>query len=1580
MTRDLTSIITDGFTRFSDSEFEERYFKITTEVRQSETVIVDFRWKEWFDLWALIQLLFIFSENEVKKKRRIIRLLSPKAVVQTEDNDSAEEYAIARLRFLSDMEFLDRAVELGVELWLQYTPDRKSLRPASPNEIRQIVAEIIDPEKAAESSRPIIPITRLRVLDLKERRDRLYQRTDEIFGEFLTESIVQQAGLGDCLLSELVMNVKHHGGGEGYVALRAGKGLRGVKRKSLQDYERRKNARLNHPLSDWRTYFQRYPDDGYFELLVADRGQGIAASISEDPRIPLVLSAGPDSLEKYHALLQHALLPDTSRLSPQERQRMDLTAFTGLAAVGFVLTAHEGALLIRERKSRHVFGAATTSEGAASEQITTRKKESRKLNTIQGVSVTAIVPMQGGHHHELPGFPTSLEKNNSVRIDPSALQGIAVYRVNSPTATYLNQRFGMSWGDIATGIKALSATIDVILVDVLASSIDKNELWSGLTKVRRACKARGMALVLAGLEQRLAHRLEEYASLDRKRISSLREWILFGFGDDRRMYCFGEFGTDQKQKHSLAQRLIDCFQEGQLLAGGSESLLNEASYLKHKVSPLDAEEEAEEIDSLNLRASLSQLWDKLHDFYSRSLEEEIKQSRAWLPDKTVLLTGGDKVADYLCIHSMTQLRDLYPDISRLLISTVSTLDFDFILSVGVASQAVAKDIWKASLQRKLHTGDTEGQINFYAYHDYFGFDHGEMAKPIIGQGAKVLLLVDGVRKGDHCREVIEHIKDCEASVIAICALFNLSDQDPTREIHEIPLHCVLRIPVRQADHAAAPDFFENPYTYNLSPAEAPGEEEWQVFLTKRQAYRYIEGYGLILCGHKAFFDQHFLRTISLPYLFNSSTALNAELIHNILTLIENEQIDCILYPEQSSIAILVSNILSKPGVSDRVNAVMCRRAVWPDRSSGYGLDRVGKETLRTSHNVLILEDEVYTGSSIKNLADLCLAYCSGLFKKMLILAVIDSMMKAERTSLSRLLKHNPVGHSSETGTGGLDVRFFAFMQFSLCRYWKQRSCPLCQQRRQFELLEARMIGFIERSYASRRVSELTPQPIDQNYRARNSLHLLEEATDYKRLTLPEPIFISTLEGLEVLCEETYVEGDLHWLVDRIRPNHLQHFAPDVLLAAIELLSRDMALLLRVRLRYQMLEHVRYLLIGSHLQGEYLARLLEILCDWPLHCLNHVWEDLWEAVFSNAGGVDAFMESYPGAEILLSAVESRPERPLRKKLLTLFDEYLSRLFAEILPNDVASRKRAQMAMCLRRSAYRERPAHKNLGVLIADITFVASYFEIDDTSESHFILRRGLLNLEKCKAGDEAKTYVHAVQLASHLLHLTELLPLYDPAAKTRINGHGDYSRLKEAIEAIQKAYPRHGQIVESHKIQTYASEIEEILYSNHTQNSFQTSLIDYLEDYRRPLEEVLSTIQLWATRHNAKLDFLPKELALEGLYIVLNSAAVHSVFEELTINFERTRSRWEQRQAPLTSLLDDLPPFTVEVAIDQNMDTIVVAFTNPCTEKEYIEMKNSKKVGMGQMKTFLDSLGHSYELHFIPDKVTQTFSLRRIHK
>src|SRR6266480_411694 len=214
--------------RISDTEFERHYRTVPSACLSADIVHLDLRSSPWYDPWALIQFLLILGSKPVCTKPRRIILLSPEALGLGCD-ETKKENVIARLRFLSDMEFLDRAVELGVTLGLQTCRTEKP-KAVSPSDVRQIA-----PPLAGEDDyggRPIIPIISISsiVSQLRDKRDELFHKADVIFARYFTEAIVQEAGLGDCLLSELLANALEHGNSEsaqrvGYIALRAGLGL-----------------------------------------------------------------------------------------------------------------------------------------------------------------------------------------------------------------------------------------------------------------------------------------------------------------------------------------------------------------------------------------------------------------------------------------------------------------------------------------------------------------------------------------------------------------------------------------------------------------------------------------------------------------------------------------------------------------------------------------------------------------------------------------------------------------------------------------------------------------------------------------------------------------------------------------------------------------------------------------------------------------------------------------------------------------------------------------------------------------------------------------------------------------------------------------------------------------------------------------------------------------------------------------------------------------------------------------------------------------------------------------------------------
>ncbi len=528
----------------SDVQVEANYKKIESAIKIPDaTAVLDFRRMKWFEIWALIQVLCLFDCEKVKKKRRIVLVNTPEVLGQLDKTLSNKNISwfriLARLRFLSEIGFLERTEKMGFELWLQRRSDLRNAEKVSVEEIAFEIAKNTGSDEDPEIEKRIIPITKISDLRLRETRDRLFARSKEVFGRFSSEAIVEEAGLGDCLLQEIVSNVEQHGSQEGYVALRAVPGLRRMLHNDPAAYKRAKYARTHHSLGDWKNYFNKFPDDAYFELVVVDKGPGIVNTIQEDENLPREILESPQTLADVHARISYALRINSSRFSEKERKARDLTSFTGLGAVDFVLNIHGGSLFIRENKSRHIFVQSNNPDGDYFERI---NLHNRKLAAIPGVSVTAVIPMRRTYHprsrFELIKDVES-EPNKQVLSDEDIIKFRVRRKRKALSQTLLDKNHGLAWATIASRINKFEAVSKVVLIDVEAAQIEKNELWSGLVRVFRACTNRKIPLFLCGLSLRQVWRLEEYIELDKKRIAVGEDWLFIGLGDNAAVYCLG---------------------------------------------------------------------------------------------------------------------------------------------------------------------------------------------------------------------------------------------------------------------------------------------------------------------------------------------------------------------------------------------------------------------------------------------------------------------------------------------------------------------------------------------------------------------------------------------------------------------------------------------------------------------------------------------------------------------------------------------------------------------------------------------------------------------------------------------------------------------------------------------------------------------------------------------------------------------------------------------------------------------------------------------------------------------------------
>jgi hypothetical protein len=1541
----------------SDTELERAYARILRRTSDSHEVVLDLRHVRWLDLWCLIQILFLFDTAPIKYQIRRAIILAPSAVPPGNAAADLRSRARARLQFLVNTEFVQRLAEIGVSTWVQLRSDSSHLERIEHGAVRQLCAGDVD-EDALESL-PILPITPVRHLRLEQKRNELYDKARELFRRYSTESIVESAGLGDTLVTELALNARVHGGNDGYVALQVAAGLHYLRRTSASQYKARRLARLQHRLGDWRRYFSKYPDDAYFELVVADRGEGISATILSDPRRSSKGDAIADPGRRTHALIAYALETESSRFSPEERAARRMTDFTGLAAVAFVMRTHGGSLLIRDRTTRHVFGACVAPAGQFATTIApSSRRIAQDLPEIRGASVSAVIPI-GRMHHATPG----IDLRNISGFDPTAVERAAApllastfKRITTTPTTTIDREHGIDWASLSKTIEQQPGEAAVLL-DIAKAAMEKNSFWPGFSSLVRLCRTKRRPLILLGMTPRSATRIDEFAAMDRKTLGGQLPWLLVGLGDDAGFYTVGRLTSSVESRRDLSASVAGVMLGRRRLREPIEQLMLDAGYLE-TVTRDDAQ-------SLTLTVDIPSVFCLARDATATPLQAEIKATPAWLSDTVVQLASGDKVLDYLCVHSITQLRTLYPDLARLALFLSSSFSFDFVLSVGAASQNVALYIADALSHHAFRM--PQGRMPHYAYQDYFGFDHGEGSRQVIPENANVLLVVDGVRSRAHCDEAISHIRDCGAIPVAVISLFDLSQHGLPSRTAEVPVLRVLRMPVRDASHDAVIRYIEAPFSFELVDADSPSDEPPLALLSKAQSYGYLEAYGLIFAGHTTFFDQHFARTISLPYLLNSFAPPKAEVVHRALDIIKEEQIDCILFPEHSSISALVDEIMRHEPRG--LTTIMSRRTTAPDHGGSYGLDVLGKQQLSRARNILIVEDETYTGASIKGLLAIALSPEAVARRHVVVMTIIDSMRRTERNSLSTLLREKSLAASP-------DVKNVAFMRFSVCSYWVAESCPLCRLMQTLERRDFQQLGFIEERYARERIAELRPHPTDQDYRARRSLTALPRPLPFRRRN-HDAITLTTYEGLELYCEEAYVEGDIAWLVHRCQPSHPEHFLASSLLSVVELLSRDFGVL-GVGLRRRFLEAVRLMLFARSFHGRNLAHLLEILSQWPLHCLQYVWPDLLIAVFGERT-VD-FTECYPALELLLLEIDSRPRpRALSRSLIQAFDQRLVTLLEETPVADRTRRTRVDIAMCLRRGLDR-RTASADLGSLISYAAYLLGYFA--QTRQAHWILRGGLNALAKATPADAASDRIFTVQMGDHLRYTLEELRLRDPNADDWAR-HSSYDRVRELLTELHKKFPK-GDVIgnAAGDLQQITVELSLLLYDDTSPGSFHGALRKYVNDRRISLKDALNSVLDIRNLAHFRITVSPAEEQLAELFVVLDADATTSVFPELANNLKNAGAHWLGSRMLSGDLFG--PQFEIQITVrTEEVSTLSIDIQNVCDEAIYRKMRDGGEgLGRGQIQMALERFGHRYRIDYNqqPARLHQTLTLRRIPK
>lgn len=1571
---DLTLLFPEK--QFSDFNFENRYSQIKKEFENSEEVIIDFRFFKWFDLWAIIQLLILIDQFYLKANKKGIQiiLLNPDFLIEEKNKSTA----YTTLNFLFDMEFLHRAKELGCKILLQQTAVKNDLRPIDDlTDLQKLILYSKNSEKENHSAHHIIPITRLETLDIGHQRERLFLESRAVFENLFTEAIIQEATLGDCILAELVSNAKIHGDGKGYVAMRAVGGLRRLVKDDESEYVKGQSLRTKHPLKDWRRYFQDHYEEGYFELIVIDQGEGISSTITKSETIPRdLLNNNEESvsyLNSLHKRIHYALDLYTSSLSQDKRKEKNLTELTGLGAISSVLTSNDGCLLIREKSLRHIFyGEANKHFYFSGFEVKKDNKKSEKgFAEARGTAVTALVPMRNLHTAD---EKYKLLPKNSEYEQEFLNENTKFYKLvdlHKSSLSYVEELYkGETWKTISEQITELPNVITAVLVDVKNISVEKNYLWKGIVQLKQICDEKRIGFFLSGLDTRIVARLNEWAAADAKLINENPSWIILGFSDDSYFHLIGLNKIDHKERERIVSEIGNffCYNDSDAVRNKTKEMLSNSNYLRW------TSQDDTGYMNFRLKADYSFLKRLLKQNYAEKIENHIKKSSAWKEEEPVKLIGGDVVSEYLCIHSVTQIEGIYPDFARLIKMMSHEFSFNFVLTVGTATRAsIAQDLCNYYNRPPDDKSDSSENVIFYSYQDYFSFDHGESTKAVMGENSNVLIIVDGIRKKEHCDEAIDHVLDCDAKVAGIITLIDLNGNLPNKH-GDIPLRYVLRLPVSLEDKNE-PMWLEDPYSHKLRPPIESKEELWKVFYEQERAYHFAETFGIIQKGHTVFLERHHWRSFALSYLFHTKTTLSIELINKVVDLIKNQKIDTIVYPEHSAISKLIEIVrFNLP--KNRLNSVVCRRATYPGKSTYYTLNILGKEMLSKGKRILVIDDQCFSGNSLKSMINLTLKHSNDL-KHISVFVVIESMLKAEKKLFTTFLRNltNKKGKNTAIGLN-------AFMSFPVFKYWTPQSCPVCKLRNVFEKNRESKYDFIESQYAKRRLKQLEPHWLNLESSKRMKLTPLNTEVKLKRPNRSE-VSVATIEGYELFCESSYVEGDIKWLVERINPERHDIFPPEIIISVIELLTRDVSLLFRVRLRKSLLENLVKLIRVKKIRGSQLGLLLETLSQFPLFCLkDELWESIWTTFLNETE--PHFNECYEGAQFLLQDVNRRSNHTLRKKLLNEFEE---KTFAVIeqLPNDSTYAKKKAMLKCLLRSYRFERPVA--FYWLIDQISQLLKY-PITNAPTHHQILYKDLIGLSNLKDESNKSDYIATIQMLKQLQYLLALLARHHQIDSTEIKIHLGYDRFNWLLNGIEHEFGENFEESKT-KINDYARELLELLFLNrpefseHSREqrlSFKATLEGFIDRYHKSLAEVLKPI-LELKNKGVQIDNIEIE---NNRRVVFDDKAVKEVFEELARNFDNHNKGLQDNKnregVTVSRSLFSNP--TIKTKVTYEGAFVLIEFQNLCSAEDRKHIEKGGNNGIKQITKGLEKFGYEYDKDFNETEsglyFVQKFKLRLI--
>ncbi len=311
----------------------------------------------------------------------------------------------------------------------------------------------------------------------------------------------------------------------------------------------------------------------------------------------------------------------------------------------------------------------------------------------------------------------------------------------------------------------------------------------------------------------------------------------------------------------------------------------------------------------------------------------------------------------------------------------------------------------------------------------------------------------------------------------------------------------------------------------------------------------------------------------------------------------------------------------------------------------------------------------------------------------------------------------------------------------------------------------------------------------------------------------------------------------------------------------------------------------------------------------------------------------------------------------------------------------------MINCLQRSYQFEEPV--SLSWLISQISQLVVY-PINDEISTHQVLYRDLLKLVAISSEIYSSDYIGTIQMLGHLRYCLEEFITRFPEQASPFSSLQEYKNLRKKIDKLQQSYPYERKFGDTRSSVVLLTEpILQILFPNNqiklTQNSFQLKLESLLNQYTKPIRQILDPVLLL---NEKKIKITFKQNLRDDVKIVFDDNSIGQVFKEVAENLEKLRTKNieknndDYRSSDLYSSKEYNYKIPVEIGFGYDVNNIEIRISNECTIEEKQRFEAEEGSGIHQIEVAMDKLGYKFEPYF--EKIgtkwvfIQPFKLRRL--